>query len=189
MGDRVRAFVALPLPDAFEDRVVALMSDLQSAGPGLRLVRPGGVHLTLRFLGSATPGEISRLEPLLRSAADRCPRGEARVAGLGVFPERGAPRVLWLGVELPARFLALQRECEAAAVAAGFASEGRPFRPHLTLGRWQERARRPRLPEVDLGAHSLDELVLFRSRPQPGGSVYTKLLRCPLPSHEPGQAS
>jgi 2'-5' RNA ligase len=69
----------------------------------------------------------------------------------------------------------LQEACERAAVAAGFEAETRAFRPHLTLGRWKEPARRPSLPEVDLGPTSLDTLVLYRSQPGRTGSVYTPI--------------
>jgi 2'-5' RNA ligase len=73
-----------------------------------------------------------------------------------------------------------QRACEAAAVAAGFPAEPRAFRPHLTLGRWRDRARRPRLPEVDLGAFAIVEAVLYRSDLQPGGAVHTPLVHFPF---------
>jgi 2'-5' RNA ligase len=155
--------------------------DLERDATGLRFTRPEGLHLTLRFLGSATAEGLARLEPQLRAAAGRCPRGEARVSGLMIFPDRGAPRVLVLGLELEERFLALQRECEAAAVAAGFPPEPRAFRPHVTLGRWKDRARRPKLPEVAPGTCLLAALVLYRSEPGPGGSRYSALARFPLP--------
>jgi 2'-5' RNA ligase len=92
--------------------------------------------------------------------------------------------VLWLGVELPAPVLALQAACEAAAVAEGFEPETRPFRSHLTLGRWRERAPRPALPDVDLGTLALRELVLFRSQLRPSGAVYTGIARFPLQGDE-----
>ena len=177
----MRAFVALSLPEAFAARLVALRRELEPLVPGLRFVRSEGVHLTLRFLGSATTEQLATLGPLLQRAAQSCPRGEARVAGLGLFPKGEAPRVLWLGLELPASFTTLQLHCEAAAVAVGFAPEERLFQPHLTLGRWKDRARRPRLPEADLGLCPLDELVLFRSEPEAGGSVYAGIGRYPLP--------
>ena len=60
-------------------------------------------------------------------------------------------------------------------MAAGFDPDARPFRAHVTLGRFRERARRPHLPEVDLGAALLDRLVLFRSELKPSGAVYTPL--------------
>jgi 2'-5' RNA ligase len=66
-------------------------------------------------------------------------------------------------------------------VAARFPPEERPFQPHLTLGRWRERASRPALPEgVDLGDAHLESLVLVRSEMQPGGARYTPLARFTL---------
>jgi 2'-5' RNA ligase len=109
------------------------------------------------------------------------------VAGLGVFPERGRARVLWIGISLPPSVIRLQQACERAAVAAGFEPETRPFAPHLTLGRWSEPAPPPALPSTDLGRTSLDTLVLYRSRPGPKGSVYTPLETFALP--RPGAAS
>ena len=116
----------------------------------------------------------------LERAAAGCPAVDARVASLGTFPDRGSPRVLWLGTEVPDEVLALQEACERAARAAGFEPEPRGFRAHLTLGRWRERAPRPELPAVDLGATRLDTLVLFRSELRRDGAIYTPVLRFPL---------
>ena len=41
-------------------------------------------------------------------------------------------------------------------------------------------ARRPALASRDLGAWTLDRLVLYRSQPGPRGSVYTPLAAFPL---------
>jgi 2'-5' RNA ligase len=176
----VRAFVALDL----EPRVRQAMGELQSALrhrlAGIRFVRPEGIHLTLRFLGETTPSQIERLRPALAEAAAACPPGEARLAGLGTFPERGSPRVLWLGLDIPPPFFELQEACERAARAVGFGREGRPFRAHLTLGRWRDRAAQPELPDADLGATRLESLVLFRSELRPDGAVYTPTHRFSL---------
>ena len=177
---RVRAFVALELAPGLRAALAGLMSELEPRVPGLRFVRPEGVHLTLRFLGPASPGQLEELREALRPAAARCPRVEAPVRGVGTFPERGSPRVLWLGIDLPEPVLSLQAACEAAAVAAGFPRETRPFAPHLTLGRWRDRAPRPELPAVELGETPLAELALVRSDLRPGGAVYTPLERFAL---------
>src|SRR5262249_50481215 len=113
-------------------------------------------------------------------AASRCPPCSPRIAGLGAFPERGPARVLWIGIAAPAAVLELQRECESAAVAAGFPAEARGFRPHLTLGRWREGARRPDLPESDLGPAPLRSLALYSSELHPQGARYTVLERFAL---------
>jgi 2'-5' RNA ligase len=88
--------------------------------------------------------------------------------------------VLWLGLSVPESFLALQAACERSAVAVGFAHEERAFSPHLTLGRWRDRGRRPALPLPDLGATRVEALIHYESRPGAGGSVYSPLSRFPL---------
>lgn len=177
---RVRAFAALPLDQAALERIGERVAMLRPAIAGVRWVRPEGLHLTLRFLGWSSEPALESLAPALLAAAAECPASVARFSGLGLFPERGSPRVLWLGVDLDASVGRLQQACERAAVAAGFAPEPRGFRPHLTLGRWRDRAPRPSLPELDLGEAALDRLVLFRSRLQRGGAVYTPLRVFPL---------
>jgi 2'-5' RNA ligase len=178
-GEKIRAFVAFELDGRLREAIAALQDRFRALA-GLRLVRPEGVHLTLRFLGWSTRPQLEALAPRLAAAAAACAPFEARVDGLGTFPERGAPRVLWLGVELPASVLELQRACERAARDAGFEAEERAFAPHLTLGRFRERVARPRLEPVDLGPTRIETLVLFRSVTQRDGAVYTPLLRVGL---------
>ncbi len=176
----VRAFVALEIDAALRQGLDELQQRLRPTLGAARLVRAEGIHLTLRFLGTTSPAQVSTLEPSLRAAASTCPTLRARVRGVGTFPERGSPRVLWVGVELPPPASDLQRACEQAARDAGFAPEERPFRAHLTLGRWRERAARPELPAVDLGETRLESLVLFRSETRPEGASYTPLQHFPL---------
>ncbi len=175
--EHVRAFIALELHADVRAALGRLTADVRHRFAGLRWVRPDGVHLTLRFLGDTAPSQVERLRESLGAAAARCPRAEVPVGGLGLFPERGSPRVLWLGLELPVPMMELQAACEASAVAAGFPRETRTFSPHLTLGRWRDRAGRPELPAVELGPVALDTLVLFRSELRPDGAVYTELAR------------
>lgn len=171
----IRAFVALPVGERVASRIAETIGELRGNMSGIRWVEGAGVHLTLRFLGWGSPDRLTALAEPLRRAAAACPASAAGFAGLGTFPERGSPRVLWLGVTLRPELEALQAACEAAAVAAGFAPETRPFRAHLTLGRWREPARRPTLPQIDLGESPLDRLVLFSSDLKPSGAVHTPL--------------
>ncbi len=179
-GDEsVRAFIALELDPRLREAIGELQHRLQRLA-GLRLVRPEGTHLTLRFLGATSKAQVETLGPRLAGFASVCPPFEARVGGLGTFPERGSPRVLWLGFELPPAVLELQRACERAARDAGFEREPRPFQAHMTLGRWRERAPRPELPPVDLSTTRIDALVLFQSELRQEGARYTPLARFAL---------
>jgi 2'-5' RNA ligase len=175
-----RAFVAIELDAPLRDAMGDLQVLLRPRLGGIRLVRPEGIHLTLRFLGDTSPAQAETLRARLAAAAALCPPAQAPVAGLGMFPERGSPRILWLGLEVPPPILDLQLACERAARTAGFDREERPFRAHLTLGRWRERIPRPDLPTADLGSTRLDTLVLFRSELRTSGAVYTPLARFPL---------
>ena len=74
----------------------------------------------------------------------RRPPFDIAFGGVGVFPPRGAPRVLWIGVGGGAR----GADRAAATMVArgsprpGVALEARPFHPHLTLGALAGVARR-----------------------------------------------
>lgn len=180
----IRAFVAVEIKPSMQDRLGELIETLRDRFRGVRWVRPEGIHLTLRFLGYARNDVLEALKPALREAARNCPAGVATASGLGTFPEKGHARVIWIGISVPPAILRLQEACERAAVAAGLEAETRAFHPHLTLGRWKEPARRPSLPEVDLGPTSLDTLVLYRSQPGRTGSVYTPIGTFALASPE-----
>jgi len=177
----IRCFVALDLEPELREHLARVVESLRTAFAGLRLVRPDGTHLTLRFLGASSPGQLERLGPVLAAAAAASAPMDAGLLGLDTFPARGSPRVLHLAVEAQASLMALQSACEAAARTAGYAPETRAFHPHLTLGRWRERVPRPPLPSVTLpDSMRLSTLTLFRSETRPEGAVYTALGRFPL---------
>jgi 2'-5' RNA ligase len=184
----IRAFVAVELDTGMQDRLGELIETLRGRIRDVRWVRPEGIHLTLRFLGYARRDVLDRLVPELRGGASECAAGAATVAGLGTFPEGGRARVIWIGISVPPSVMRLQLACERAAVAAGFEAETRAFRPHLTLGRWKQPARRPSLPDADLGPTILDTLALYRSQPGSTGSVYTPIETFALAPPEPAPA-
>jgi 2'-5' RNA ligase len=174
-GEKIRAFLALDLDAQAQARVRELMGRLQGQVAGVRWVRAQGMHLTLRFLGWSEGERLRRVADAVAVAAAACPPAEVALGALGMFPPRGAPRVLWVGLDLPPPLHDLQRACERVARAEGFAPEERPFAPHLTLGRWGTHAPRPSLPAADLGSTHIDHLVLYRSELRPDGAVYSPL--------------
>ena len=176
----LRAFLALDLDEPARERLRDLMQRLQREVHGVRWVRGEGLHVTLRFLGWTDAATAARLADGVEPVARACAPGDAPLGPLGLFPERGRPRVLWVALGLPERMLAVQRACEEAARHQGFDPEERAFKPHLTLGRWKDRVPRPPLPQVDLGTARIAQLTLYRSQLSPAGSVYTPLRVLPL---------
>lgn len=171
----VRAFIALELDAALHERLERLIQELRPRLHGVRFSPAGNAHLTLRFLGPSSPGVLERIAQALAPEAAACPAADVPVTGLGTFPPHGAPRILWLGLDLPAPMRTLQAACERAARAAGFPPEERAYRPHLTLGRWRDRVPRPSLPQIEACATRIERLVVFRSDLKPTGAVHTPL--------------
>ncbi|WP_353117538.1 RNA 2',3'-cyclic phosphodiesterase [Nitratidesulfovibrio sp.] len=155
----IRCFVGLPLPPQWQDRLAALRTDLHApcadadtTGPDahapaladllrrLRWTPPGNWHLTLRFLGDMPVPRCAEVADALRTISF-APL-QLAVGKAGVFPARGVPRVLWLGLARGApECAALAGAVNAALVRLGFAPEDRPFAPHLTLARVREARR------------------------------------------------
>lgn len=140
MSGGARLFVAVPLvPEVRE----ALSAHLRAAFPeGLpgRAAPPDNWHLTLRFLGDATPESADAVTREL-NAAPLPPPFVARFGEPGAFPRPARATVLWLGVaEGAQRLHELASTVEEAARRAGFPPERRPFAPHLTLSRLRDPA-------------------------------------------------
>ena len=119
----------------------------------LRLVDPGGLHLTLAFLGEVGEARIPSLVEHLREGLHGLRAPSLALGATGSFPGRGHERVLWVGlVEQEAGGLAgvHGRVCSALA-AGGFELEGEQgFVPHLTVARVRRGPGEPRTLVPDL---------------------------------------
>lgn len=184
----MRAFVAIELDDPIRRRLAGAQQRLLGAGSGVKWVRPENVHLTLKFLGEAADDAIGAIVRALGEAAGGVEPFAARVIGLGAFPPRGVPRVVWAGIIEPTgSLLALQQRVERALEPLGFPPETRAFAAHATLGRVKKPhgARRLQqavgdLADEDFGRQRVAAVALFRSDLSPAGPTYTALARVPL---------
>jgi len=172
------------LPEELRDALSTCQERLRGTEPGWRWVRPEGVHVTLRFLGEVAESRLQNLSARWRAAAAAGVPAMLEAGGLGTFPPRGRPRVLWVGLRdcSEGSLAALAGDLEREARDAGFPAEERPFSPHLTLARAAADAapRRPQAAVPALGSFRAGELTLFRSVPGRGGAVYTALERYPI---------
>jgi 2'-5' RNA ligase len=97
--------------------------------------------VTAAFLGEVPASRVGELRALAAAAEAEAPSpDEAALEGLGAFPSWESPRVVWAGVGEGAGALrALESALRPRLAAAGFPTEGRPFAPHLTLGRLKDK--------------------------------------------------
>ena len=184
----MRLFVALDLDDGARVAIAALQHRViqaLAADRSIRMVDPARMHVTLAFLGEVVERDVPAIVDALSVSIDTRPF-VVEFQGLGVFPPRGAPRVLWLGVGPgESEIVRLQREVAARLECLGVTLEPRPFHPHLTLARW--RTSRPAARERALSAEpgavarvNVDRVTLYQSRLSPAGPAYTALARATL---------
>ena len=175
---RVRAFLAVPLPEAQRQSLAAHLEECDQVAPSYRWVPPQNLHVTLRFLGGLDPATVQRLQAELRRV--RASPFRLALDGRDAFGPRSSPRVVWLSVTEGARdCAALAASLERACQAAGLEPEPRPFRAHLTLARARPGAARlPALPEPPaLEAWTVCDFVLYESRLGGRAAAYVPLER------------
>ena len=182
--EQVRSFIAIELPAALGDDLARLQERFRSAGPfPVKWVDPLVIHLTLKFLGSVAADRLDDITGVMAAAAWGLSPFRLEVEGLGVFPSPRRVQVVWVGVGGEVnRLQELYRRLEAGLERLGFTPEGRPFTPHLTLGRVRDRAtpgERERLGQLVTGtgftaAHaiSVSTVSLMQSHLTREGAVY-----------------
>ncbi|RUM35289.1 MAG: RNA 2',3'-cyclic phosphodiesterase [Desulfobulbus sp.] len=125
----MRLFVALDLPEDVRCRLSRLGYGL----PGARMVPEEQLHLSLCFIGEVEGG----MYPDIRDALARVdfPSFTLQLDGVGFFPPRKKPRVVWAGVVCNASLSRLHKKIKSVLLPLGIALEKRKFAPHITLAR------------------------------------------------------
>ena len=191
--EQLRLFVAVMLPAEAREAIARLIHALRAADlNGVRLVNPEGVHLTLKFLGNVDSSRVSVLTDALDAAGEGAAPFALQLSGVGAFPERRSPRVLWAGVsgdtDIPRRLRTSRRR---RMRQPGLTRENRrPFSPHLTLARVRESAsahERQRsasiLEHIGLApgdSFPVTAFHLIRSTLTPSGPIYETVHTVPI---------
>ncbi len=187
----IRAFIAIELPQALQAQLGQIITQLQQrTSRAVRWVSPQNIHLTLKFLGNVSPANLNSLTGVLGTEAKRHKGLQFTVGGLGAFPNRLRPRVVWVGVAAPTTLTELQHGVDRETSRLGYPNEDRDFSPHLTLGRVSQHATPQEVKSIsealsaiqvgELAVVTVQHIQLFRSDLQPGGAVYTPLFKAAL---------
>jgi RNA 2',3'-cyclic 3'-phosphodiesterase len=172
-----RLFVAIDMPES----VTSLLVDLNPRTPGVRWLKPEQIHLTVSFLGNVGPIAEETLREKL--AAIRFTGFFMPVTGVGTFPAKGRPNVIWAGVgNGHPQLFHVHKRVQEAALGAGLEPELRAWHPHITFARCRDvsaESIRPFLKEhadLDAGMVRVESFSLYSSIPGPIGSAYTREL-------------
>lgn len=125
----IRLFVAITLPESIRKEV----QGMGRAIPNGRPVPEDQLHLTLKFIGEVEGSRLLDIQEALASISHR--KLSICLQGVGTFPPRGNPRILWAGVEPAGHTIALRNSIEKKLLLIGIAKERKKFTPHITLAR------------------------------------------------------
>lgn len=174
----MRLFAALPLPSDARAPLVGAMEALRREGWPVRWVDPSLLHLTLKFYGEVPDERAAAIAEALDAATDRMPAVLLVVTGVGTLPRGRGARVIVADLAPEPALELLQHRVEMAGKSIGIPVEGRPFRPHLTLGRVRQGERLPAAARARVAAEPAaltavaDAVELFESRTGPAGPQY-----------------
>ena len=188
---QVRIFIAIDIPDTAKRDLGRMIGAIDALGvAGVRVVRPDGIHLTLKFLGDVDIAAIDEIVAGIHRAAARSDRFCLALGEIGAFPSRANARVVWVGVDGDVEPLRrLQSNVQEEMRPLGFRRDRRAFNPHLTIARIRDGARPADVRRVLDAASSVrnpptqievGSIHLIRSALHPKGAIYTSLRAEPL---------
>ncbi len=147
-----RLFVAIDPPEEVREQLGPLCCGLSDA----RWTPVEQLHLTLCFIGEVDGATF--LDILEALGEISFVTFSLQLRGVGFFPPRGQPRVVWTGVEKCEPLMVLQRKITTRLFQLGVELENRKYSPHLTLARLNQTS------PARVGKY-LNEHALFVSSP------------------------
>jgi RNA 2',3'-cyclic 3'-phosphodiesterase len=174
---RWRLFIGAPVPPAATHELFEKMGDLRRRHPDVRWARVDQLHATLVFLGQTPAAELDRLRAAVYATAEGCSPIEVDTAEAGGRAHDRRDGVAWLRIERGSRELA-ELAVRVDRLVGSNESASAPPRPHITIAR---RVTPSFLHDLRATASELrtqwtfDQIALYRSHSEPGGSRYELL--------------
>lgn len=186
----IRSFLAFELPIDIKNTVEEVLDQAKQHDLPIKWVPLMNIHLTVVFLGNIQEENIPVMGKGIEKSCSQTSHFHISLDNMGCFPNKRNPRVLWLGLKGEIERISFFRnELQNQLIPFGITPEKRPFRPHLTLGRFKKPNKKNALKvEKLMESHQkfngseqiIPELVQFRSDLRPSGAVYTRVASWPL---------
>ncbi len=97
--EKIRAFFAIEVPDGLRGwingEVIVPLSKLPAK---VKWVKPGNIHLTMRFLGEITFDQLGDVIQFTRKNISNISQISITMNEIGTFGGK-TPRVIWIGVD------------------------------------------------------------------------------------------
>jgi 2'-5' RNA ligase len=176
-----RTFIGIKLNDtafAFIDN----FKRLHNNAPWIKQIRwtaESNIHITMRFLGDLPLEQIQQIETGLRRLLENQSAFSVTITTPKPFPNVKRARMLASLVHKNQALQQLAEAIEAVVVDAGATPEERPFRGHITVGRFRKSAKglESILAMTETLEIPIDHVILFKSDLKPTGAEYTEIAK------------
>lgn len=139
-------------------------------------------HITLVFLGAMTESSVAPLSQIIDNAFDNSPAYITSLKGIGVFPEKRKPNVLWLGLDNIQPLLPGYQKLTTLLLQNNFTFDSKPFKAHLTIARIKSLENSEALytllqdnQNTPFGEVPVNRVTLYESMSSPNGVMYQPL--------------
>ena len=182
MSNSVRAFLSIGIDDqVLLSQIRKIQERLDQTAAKMKIVKSENVHFTLRFFGDTPLARLDEIKTQL-DKIDFTPF-EIEVAGVGSFPNRRKPRIIWIGVTKNAfEIVRLKDEIDSSLIAIGYQPEKRKYTPHATIARVRHvndsrgiADNLEHLANEVTGRMSVKRVTMMKSTLTPSGPIYDVL--------------
>jgi 2'-5' RNA ligase len=135
MSTVVRAFLSIDIEDhALLSRISQIQQKLNKQCAKMKIVEPENIHFTIRFFGDTTIARLDQMRDCLKQI--KLTPFEIRIEGVGAFPNKRKPRVIWIGVADNSQMVIdIKSRIDEILTEIGYKAEKERFTPHATIAR------------------------------------------------------
>ena len=130
-----KIFVGIKIPEVTANSLSAFGRSSLVKDGGLRWLDPDDLHITLEFIGETPAMRVPSLMMKLRGVGG--PQFEVHISGADIFRDAG---VLVVDIEQSDGLISLQTSIVQVLSGESSLADRRPYRPHITVGRWSPSA-------------------------------------------------
>jgi 2'-5' RNA ligase len=182
MSGIVRAFLSIDIEDrTLLSRISQIQQMLDLGSAKMKIVETDNIHFTMRFFGDTPVARLDQMRECLQQI--KVSPFQIRVKGVGAFPNKRRPRVIWIGVTDNAhQIVQLKAKIDELLTEIGYSAENEKFTPHATIARIRS-VKDPsqlihnleELAEEQVGDMTVSSICMKKSTLTPAGPVYETL--------------
>ena len=182
VSELVRAFLSVDIENqTLLPQISETQRKLDTNLAKMKLVEIENIHFTLRFFGDTSLTRIDEIESCLSRI--KIEPFDIMVQGVGAFPNRRRPRVIWIGATQNAdRIRDLKKEIDSYLEELGYKPERKKFTPHATIARVRYikdagklASNLDSLIDQPIGIMSVSKFNMKKSTLTPSGPIYDTL--------------